>query len=188
MGAVRVVFVLSAVLLVAGCGGGGGDKAVNEVRSPHQVCEPASASGYTVCGYPLQKRVPSSIWASFGRSAVRLTGPAETVKQDPYPAGFWVAGRLFRSPDGKTLLAQWSGQCEVQSTYLVSATTGRARPILGSADESSALGWTRNGLARIRVPRPTCGGAHLRAGIYAVDPVTLKAKLLRRLRGGPGGP
>jgi hypothetical protein len=119
---------------------------------------------------------------------VKLTGPAEVVKRDPHPAGFWVPGRLFPSADGKVLLAQWSGQCEVQSTYLVSTQTGKRRAILGRADESSALGWTRNGSAKIKVPRPICGGAHLAAGIYAIDPATLRPTLLRRIKPGPGGP
>lgn len=183
----RVALLTGVLLVAAGCGGGGGGSAP-AVRAQHQVCRPTRAPGYTVCGYPLQKRMTSSIWTSFGRSAVKLAGPAETVKQDPHPAGFWVPERLFPSPDGKSLLAQWSGQCEVQSTYLVSASTGKARPILDRADESSALGWTREGSARIKVPRPTCGGAHLRAGIYAVDPTTLKPTLLRRIRARPGGP
>ena len=173
--------------MAAGCGGGGRATAPPAQRA-HQVCRPTRAPAYTVCGYPLQKRTPSTIWASFGRSAVELTGPAERVKHYPHPAGFWVPERLFPSPDAKTLLAQWSGQCEVQSTYLISAQTGRTRAILGKADESSAVGWAKDGSARIKVPRPTCGGSHLAAGIYAVDPVTLKLSLLRRIRARPGGP
>jgi hypothetical protein len=180
----RLALIACAALVAAGCGGGERPAAP---RAPHHVCESTRAAGYTVCGYPLQKRAPSSIWRSFGRSAVKLTGPAETVRHDPHPAGFWVGDRLFPSPDRKTLLVQWSGQCEVQSTYLLSAQTGARRSILGPADESSALGWTRDGRAKIRVPRPVCGGAHLRAGIYAIDPVTLKPTLLRRLRPRPGG-
>ncbi|HYX88243.1 MAG TPA: GTPase RsgA [Gaiellaceae bacterium] len=185
-GFMRTALVASAALVLAGCGGGGGERTA-VAPAPRHVCEPTRAPPYAVCGYPLQKREPSSIWRSFGRSAVELTGPAETVRQDPHPSGFWVRERLFVSPDGKTLLAQWSGQCEVQSTYLVSAETGRRRAILAPADESSALGWTKAGLAKIRIPRPVCGGAHLAAGIYAVDPVTLKPTLLRRVKPRPGG-
>lgn len=182
----RATFLACLALIAAGCGGGGGAR-TGAAQAPHQVCESTRAAGYTVCGYPLQKREPSSIWRSFGRSAVKLTGPAETVRHAPHPAGFWVPERFFPSPDGRTLLAQWSGLCEVQSTYFVSADTGRRRAILGRAAESSALGWTRDGLAKIRIPRPLCGGAHLGAGIYAIDPETLKPTLLRRLRPRPGG-
>ena len=181
------MFLTAAALVAAGCGG---DRVAQKpaAQSAHQVCQGTRTPGYTVCGYPLQRRTPSSIWASFGRSAVKLTGPAEIVKKDPLPAGFWVPGRLFPSPNGRVLLAQWSGQCEVQSTYLVSAQTGKRRAILGRTDESSALGWTRDGLARIRIPRPVCGGAHLVAGIYAIDPATLRPTLLRRIKPGFGGP
>jgi hypothetical protein len=183
---VRIALLAFAALAAAGCGG---DHAAQEpaVEREHQVCEPTRAAGYTVCGYPFQKRTPSSLWASFGRSAVKLTGPAEAVKHDPHPAGFWVPERLFPSPDGKVLLAQWSGQCEVQSTYLVSTQTGKRRAILGQADESTALGWTGSGFAKIRIPRPICGGAHLGAGIYAIDPATLRRTLLRRIKPRPGG-
>jgi hypothetical protein len=183
----RLAVLACAALLAAGCGGGGGGQEPAAKRE-HQVCRPTRVSAYTVCGYPLQRRTTSSIWASFGRSAVRLTGPAEIVKQDSHPAGFWVPGRLFPSPDGKMLLAQWSGQCEVQSTYLVSAQTGERRPILRRTDESSALGWTKDGAAKIIVPRATCGGSRLAAGIYAIDPATLKPTLLRRIKQRPGGP
>jgi hypothetical protein len=185
---VRLAVVVCAALLAASCGGGGGREQEPAVQREHQVCRPTRVSAYTVCGYPLQRRTTSSIWASFGRSAVRLTGPAEIVKQDRHPAGFWVPARLFPSPDGKLLLAQWSGQCEVQSTYLVSAQTGERRPILRRTDESSALGWTKDGLAKIMVPRPTCGGSRLAPGIYAIDPMTVKPTLLRRIKPRPGGP
>lgn len=181
----RIALAAGVLLLVAGCGGGGN---APTPRAQHQVCRPTRAAGYTVCGYPLQARTASSIWRSFGRSAVRLTGPAERVKHDPHPAGFWVPERLFPSSDGQLLLAQWSGQCEAQSTYIVSATTGAARRVLGRADESSALGWTKGGWARIKVPRPVCGDTHLTAGLYAVDPATLRPRLIRRLRPEPGGP
>ncbi|HEY2938746.1 MAG TPA: hypothetical protein VGJ27_02955 [Gaiellaceae bacterium] len=183
----RLAVLACAALFAAGCWGNG-VKQEPAVQREHQVCEPTRAAGYTVCGYPLQKRTPSSIWASFGRSAVKLTGPAEVVKKDPLPAGFWVPARLFPSSDGKVLLAQWSGQCEVQSTYLISTQTGKRRAILGRAGESTALGWTKDGLAKIRVPRPVCGGTRLAAGIYAIDPATLKPTLLRRIRPRPGGP
>jgi hypothetical protein len=182
----RVAVVAGVALAAAGCGGG--VERVATSRAPHQVCEASRARGYTVCGYPFQQRAPSSIWRSFGRSAVKLAGPAEAGKHDPRPAGFWVRERLFVSQDGTTLLAQWSGQCEVQSTYLISTETGSRRALLGPTDESAALGWTRDGSAKIRIPRPACGGAHLAAGIYAVDPVTLRPTLLRPLKARPGGP
>jgi hypothetical protein len=148
----------------------------------HHLCEATSAPGYTVCGYPLQKRVPSTIWRSFGRSAVELAGPIETAKQGHRPAGFWVSRRLFPSPDGGTLLAQWSGPCGAQS-YLVSIDTGNVRPVAPRASESRALGWTVSGSARILVPRPVCGVSRLAPGIYAIDPATLRPTLLRRVTG-----
>ena len=185
----RRLFVIGGIAVVAaGCGGGGGSGGAGAQKPGALVCRATRVPGYTVCGYPLQPRRASSIWTSFGRSAVRLTGPAEAVPGDRHPAGFWVPERLFLSPDRETLLAQWSGQCEAQSAYLVSVATGKARSILEPSAESSAIGWTPAGKAKISVPRGACGSSHLRAGIYAVDRVTLRPTLLKRLVPKPGGP
>ena len=170
-----------ALLAAAGCGGSGGGTTAAE-PTVHHLCEATSAHGYTVCGYPLQKRVPSTIWRSFGRSAVQLAGPAAKAKRGHRPAGFWVSRRLFPSPDGGTLLAQWSGPCGAQS-YLVSADTGNLRPVAPRAAASRALGWTRTGSARIEVTRPVCGASRLAPGVYAIDPATLVPTLLRRVTG-----
>jgi hypothetical protein len=112
---------------------------------------------------------------------VQLAGPVERAKQGRRPAGFWVSRRLFPSPDGATLLAQWSGRCGPQS-YLVSVDTGNVRQVAPRAAASRALGWTRSGSARIAVPRPVCGTSRLGPGIYAIDPATLRPTLLRRVR------
>jgi hypothetical protein len=99
--------------------------------------------------------------------------------------GFWR--KLELSPDLRWWLGQWSGECEAQSTYLIPARGGKARAILPGG-ESYALGW-RGRWAKIMLPRALCGGnGDLKAGIYLVDPQTLKLTLVRRIKARPGGP
>jgi hypothetical protein len=184
----RWLGLLALALVPMGCGGNGDATPAAGVKSKPHVCQETSAYGYTVCGYPLQPRRPSTLWTSSGRSAVRLAGPA-TPAQHSLPSGFWVPERIFASPDGKTLLAQWSGECESQSTYLVSTTSGEVRSILDPAAESTALGWTKDGRAEIKVPRSICGASGASVpGIYAVDRASLKLMLERRIKAEPGGP
>jgi hypothetical protein len=95
--------------------------------------------------------------------------------------------KLLISPNLKWYLGQWSGECEVQSTYLIPAHGGKPKPILGSGDESSAIGWFRF-RAKILLPRATCGSSHHPAGIYLVDPTTLRLTLFKRIKPKPGGP
>jgi hypothetical protein len=96
-------------------------------------------------------------------------GDSYSIVLDPVgPNGHWV--KLLLSLDGRTWLAQWSGECEVQTTYFIPARGGKARPVTGDAsDESIALGWALHNRARILVPRPACGSQFRRPGIYLVD-------------------
>jgi hypothetical protein len=120
--------------------------------------------------------------------------PPKPVK-NAYPAGFWVPERIFRSPDGRTLLAQWSGACETQTAYLVLVASGKVRAVFSAkvrgilmAYESTAHGWTADGRARVRLSHPIFEKyprVRVRAGMYDVDPVTLKRTLERRLPYGP---
>jgi hypothetical protein len=136
------------------------------------------------------------VLAGCGGGATRHAAPAakvDHVHADSYPVtlrpaeplGFWRKVEL--SPSLKWWLGQWSGECEVQSTYLIPARGGKPRPILGPADESSALGWTRNGKAKILIPNGPCGGSRHPAGVYAVDPDTLRLTLLKRVKPRVGG-
>jgi hypothetical protein len=102
------------------------------------------------------------------------------------PIGHWV--KLFLSLDGKTWLAQWSGECEVQTTYFIPARGGKARPVTGhEADESIALGWALRNRARILVPRAACGSQFRRPGIYLVDRQG-RATFVKPVKARLGGP
>jgi hypothetical protein len=118
----------------------------------------------------------TGIYRRAGRDWVRVAGPA------PGRTGWWR--RVIASPNRNTLLAQWSGECETQTTFIV-PSGGTPRPIFAQA-ESYALGWNNDGRARVRVPMawPDPLG-DVRAGIYLVDPRTLAHTLERSMGRGP---
>jgi hypothetical protein len=98
--------------------------------------------------------------------------------------GWWR--RVFAAPDGQTLLAQWSGDCEQQSTYFVSATDGSLRPVF-AGHASEAIGWSAAGQARVRLADQVRRGKTVRrAGVYAVDPRTMHARVERSTAAGRG--
>lgn len=103
----------------------------------------------------------------------------------PAKVGWWR--RVVASPDGTTLLVQWSGECESQSTYLVSSRGGRPRPIF-RRHNSTIAGWTHPGLARVRLSDAIW---HKNAvvygpGVYLVNPKTLKVLRQREKPARPG--
>ena len=136
------------------------------------------------------------VLAGCGTSHARQARPAKQPRRGHYAAGriaiapaerdgFWR--KLELSPDLKWWLGQWSGECEAQSTYLIPAHGGKPRAILPGG-ESYALGW-RGRWAQIMLPRAVCGGnGELAAGIYLVDPKTLKLTLVRRIKPRAPGP
>jgi len=67
-----------------------------------------------------------------------------------------------RSPGGKAILAQWSGECEIQVAYLT--VNGKRRKV---ADETVALGWLPHDEAVIHFRPLGCAGSG-RNGIYAL--------------------
>jgi hypothetical protein len=121
-------------------------------------CHPAPRP-FVICGYPWARRSrPSTIY--LGRR--RLLGPAGRV-------GHWVSAEL--SPDRKTLLLQWEGECETLTAYLARAGGAGLRPAVGNAaPESVALGWAASGRAVLDLPKGACGAGFRRPGIYLLDP------------------
>jgi hypothetical protein len=97
-------------------------------------------------------------------------------------SGWWR--RVIPSRDRTALLGQWSGDCEIQTTYIIRAGS-KPRPVFSQA-ESFAVGWSPDGKARVRVsvaaPDPR---GDVRAGFYRIDPLTLAHSLERPLGRGP---
>lgn len=128
-------------------------------------CHPGPAP-FTICGYPWSLRTrPSTIYLR-GRKVLSRR------------RGYWRSVEL--SPDRRTLLLQWSGECESQTAYLARADGSGLR---SAGTESVALGWTRSGRAVVDLPRGACAGAPRRPGIYLLDPRTRHAVLVYRGHG-----
>jgi hypothetical protein len=105
-----------------------------------------------------------------GRRHLLAAGPP--VKAGEVLAGFWR--QAFVSPRGDSILAQWSGECEVQISFLVGATGGEPRPASGvtpweESPETLALGWTPQGRPLLFLPFAACGVGAERPGVYRVE-------------------
>lgn len=122
---------------------------------------------YVICGVPYADRRAASAVYLDGR---RLVGAPGSV-------GHWVS--VKRSPDGRTLLLQWSAECESPVAYFADANGRRLRPVArDAATESVALGWAGDGRAVVSFPRGGCGGSHPQPGTYLVDPASRRATLV----------
>ena len=105
--------------------------------------------------------------------------PRRVLARPPFPApargigpiGHWESAQL--SPDGRTVLAQWSAECEIPIAFLIPVAGGRPRPVAGSLrehPESIGLGWSPDGLAVVFLPSLACGRGYDEPGIYLVSP------------------
>jgi hypothetical protein len=128
-------------------------------------CHPGPAP-FVICGYPWSRRArPSTIYLR-GRKVVSRR------------RGYWRSVEL--SPDRRSLLLQWSGECEVPTAYLARADGGGLR---AAAAESVALGWTPSGRAVLDLPRGGCAGSARRPGIYLLDPRSHRISFVYRGHG-----
>jgi hypothetical protein len=113
------------------------------------------------CGSTEARRTTTGLHPQTRASAV--------VVRTPGGIGHWT--KLLLSPDGRTYLGQWSGECETPEAFFVPADGGKPRPVTGRrGDETIALGWAPRNRARILVPRAMCGTQFDKAGLYLVDP------------------
>jgi len=131
---------------------------------------------YVLCG------AARSPWVGVLRGGkVRLLGPPLGTSVRSGWFGWYTSAEV--SPDGQTLLLQYSGQCETPNAFFEPVSGGRPRPVTGEADwrtapESSAIGWMRDGSALVRLLPFACGqGA--RPGIYAISPAGGMRRLAR---------
>jgi hypothetical protein len=166
---VRVAVLFGAVLIAAGCGSGSDEPLpAQAAKAPLTRCTHASG-GFRACTVFSAPGERSALYRRSGSEWVvvhgRLSGRS----------GWWR--RVVAAPGRRTLLAQWSGECEVQSTFLVSAADGSLRPIF-AGHASEAIGWTRSGLARVRLAEQIRRGNTLlhRAGVYLVDTSTMTVR------------
>jgi hypothetical protein len=112
-----------------------------------------------------------------------LSGWVTVLRPGHAPGHGWWR-RVIGSPDRTTLLGQWSGDCEIQTTYII-RVGHRARPIFSQA-ESFAVGWKNDGEARVLVTAAASDPrGDVRPGVYWVDPRTLVHTLERPRGQGP---
>ena len=136
--------------------------------------------GRTTYGTVLPTRIEE--WS--GRRRRRIAASPFPRASDGRIHGHWAYALL--SPDGRTLLGQWSGECESPTAFLVSRAHGRPRPAgAATADkslESEALGWTPGGTALVHFTAGICGAGYRGGpGIYAL-PAKGKPRLILSTR------
>jgi hypothetical protein len=171
----EVVAVATLVALAAGCGGSD-ETAAPVTTATFTVtttvsdwtagdCEPAGRHAgrtYRVC---YSSRTDRGVDVLSG-------GRVEPVDvEDPAGAGggHWRWAAL--SPDGRTFLATWSGECEIPIAFTFPARGGRPEPVTGEDDwtqapESEALGWTTDGEPIVRLLKGACGTGAEEPGVY----------------------
>jgi hypothetical protein len=124
---------------------------------------------FELCGYPYVKRLVSTIVRVDGNGRRTIAGPA--LRAAHGPAGWWRSVTL--SPDGRRLLAQWSGECEIPYAYFIDTRSGRVnvlgRDHRGGQAEAMTLGWLGNA-ALVTLPYGACGSSAVRPGVYAFEP------------------
>jgi hypothetical protein len=101
-----------------------------------------------------------------GRRRVIADPPGKQPAPNTQPVGHWAGVRL--SPDGASLLAQWSAECETPVVYVVSRRVRGVRRLGAATDVSLALGWTSAGAAVVWFPQLGCGATRRSGpGVYA---------------------
>lgn len=137
----RVVAVV-ALLVLAGCGGSDEQAATTTTPTP----DPAPVF------YPVaQGSVPG--WLARIKPLKGL--------------GRWQNAQL--SPDGKTLLAQWTAECEIPVAFFVPLATRRPRPVAPIRYETVAVAWNDDGRAGVFFNGGACGAGLERPGLYLVS-------------------
>jgi hypothetical protein len=138
-------------------------------------CHPGPAP-YVICGGPYSPKRDASVVYLRGR---KLVGPVGKYGGAPNFVGHWSS--VDRSPDGRTLLLQWSAECETPVAYFAGADGSNLRPVARDpAIESVALGWARDGRAVIAFPTGLCGRGRTPPGTYLVHPRARRATLIVR--------
>jgi hypothetical protein len=156
--------LLLLLLVVAGCGGGH-QVAVRQAPAKNpRICR-AAAPGFRTCFKP---GIPSNptIERRAGSGWTVLAGPLK----HPDALAEW-GPEVWVSPDRQTLLAEWHFPCDSAVTVFLPLRGGTPRVVTGQLDWrkapiSRALGWTRDGEARVSV--------FGKRGVQLIDPHALR--------------
>jgi hypothetical protein len=172
------VILLTLAWLVVGCG----EDQEPSARAAEPSCKIVAAD-YRVCGLPTGESVKPRphLDRREGDSWREIAGPRYKRSSGSWH-GHWRS--LHVAPDGRTLLATWSGECEVPTAYFLPAEGGELRPAAGEV-ESVGLGWSKTGEARIELLGGLCGHGAKKPGVYLVDPTTGARKFVEGPLKGP---
>jgi hypothetical protein len=138
-----------------------------------------SVSRGAIVGSAIWLRDAAGVTWRFEPTARRLVRSAATYDTHE---GLQALGRLGKPPGERVghwrlalagphgqMLAQWSGECEVPTTYVVSASHQPRLVGKDRAVEALARGWTRAGRPLIEFPNGACGSGNSRPGLYQED-------------------
>ena len=107
-----------------------------------------------------------------GERTIVSVHPPQTRSPQSLIVGHWAWASL--SPDGSTLLAQWSAECEVPYAFLIPLESGDPRPLVAGLawyeqSPSEALGWTTQGRPLVRLWKSDCGRNEGRVSAYLTE-------------------
>ena len=143
-------------------------------------CEAAATGGgvrVALCGGEEQQ--PQRV------ESVSPTGEHRVIAGPPAGSnglGHWRTA--IPSPDGRLVLATWSGECESVTAFLIptdggqTATTIDGRGGLADAVESSGVGWAPDGRAIVELGTGVCGAGAAEPGVHLLDPVDLRTEVV----------
>src|SRR5690606_21212130 len=110
---------------------------------------------------------------SAGTVTALVSTPVVERVADPL-IGHW--SWVLPSPDGRRALAQWSGECETSTAFVVDVESGALSTVTGEtgaawsdAPSTAALGWAPDGRAIVSFVETECGLAAPDPGAYLVD-------------------
>ena len=153
-----------------------------EHEARHDGCLPGRTSGEVTVELCGDEHLPNRIDLVAPGGRTTLLGLPPPPGADA-TIGHWVSAEL--SPDGRTVLAQFSAECEVQFTFFIdvasrtlTATTGEDVQHWNRAPSSMTAGWRPDGQAVISLGPSACGNSS-ESGVYLATPWK-KPKLFHR--------
>ncbi|MBV9950530.1 MAG: hypothetical protein JO291_01165 [Acidimicrobiia bacterium] len=148
---------------------------VRDVDGAHLAARvpPSSESGVPDCDTPVEGG-GTKVAVCRQQQFVSVIGSSDRPVAGPMgPGRWWYA---VPSPDGKRIAAQWLGECESPTGFVVataggpiSTVTGESGELVGGAPESEVIGWTPDGRVIAHIGSGQCGKAGAEPGTHLID-------------------